>query len=380
MITLVGFIFLGVAAAYALVAATAVIVWRRQRRQQSPADMVPVTILKPLCGAEPGLYAHLRTFCLQDYPEYQLVFGVRDPADPACEVVRRLAAEFPQIPMELVVNPQLHGSNAKISNLINIVPHAKHEILVMADSDAFVRPDYLSAVTAPLCDPNVGLVTCIYSGAPTRGIWSRLGAMYINGWYMPTVLVAWLFGHQGYVSGQTLVLRRQTLAAVGGFDALANHLADDYVLGTLVSRLGLRIVVSPYVVQGEHHEPNFGSLIRHEMRWMGTLRVLRPGSFRFIFVTFGLPLALAGFAAAVIGERFVGAAWALFGVCLAGRLILHFVHRLDDGRRSMSDLWLLPLRDGLMLWVWARASFTSHLTWRGIEFDVDADGVMHPLP
>ena len=140
--------------------------------------------------------------------------------------------------------------------------------------------DYLATVTAPLLDSGVGLVTCMYRGMPTPRIWSRLGAMYINEWYMPSVLLAWLFGHQGYVSGQTICVRRDTLQAIGGLRAVVDHLADDYRLGELVRRLGLRIVLSPYVVKGEHHEPKAGSLIRHELRWMRTLRVLRPRSFR----------------------------------------------------------------------------------------------------
>jgi ceramide glucosyltransferase len=376
---IIGFICLGLAAGYGVLAALAVILWRRQRWPEPTAAPPAVTILKPLCGAEPGLYAHLSSFCRQDYPEYQIVFGVRDRGDPACAVVERLAAEYPQVPIELVVNPQLHGSNSKVSNLINILPHVRHDILVMADSDAFVRPNYLAAVTSPLRAPNVGLVTCIYEGAPTPGIWSRLGAMYINAWYMPSVLVAWLFGHQGYVSGQTVVMRRDTLTAIGGLEALSNHLADDYRLGELVRRLGLRVVISPYAVHGEHHEPTFDALVRHELRWMSTLRVLRPYSFRFIFITFGLPLAAAGMAAVLLADRFTLAAWALFAVALAGRLVLHFVHRMGNERLPASDLWLLPVRDALLLWVWWRTFFTSHLTWRGIEFDVDADGIMHPL-
>ena len=378
LMTVVGFVSLGLAAGYALVTVVAVLVWRMQRRPSKARSMPPVTVLKPLCGAEPGLHEHLRSFCRQDYPEFQLVFGVRDAADPACAVVKRLAAEFPSIPIELVINPQLHGNNLKISNLINMLPYASHDMLVMADSDAFVGPDYLATVTAPLLDHAVGLVTCIYRGTPTTGIWSRLGAMYINEWYVPSVLLAWLFGHQGYVSGQTVCLRRDTLHAIGGLRELANHLADDHRLGELVRGLGLRIVLSPYVVDGEHHEPNFNSLTRHELRWMRTIRVLRPRSFRLMFLTFSLPLAVFGIAAAG-PESSSMTAWVLFGITVLARLVLHFVHRLRDERAPMSDLWLLPARDLLICWVWCRSFFTSHVTWRGNEFDVDADGVMRPL-
>jgi ceramide glucosyltransferase len=379
LMTLVGFACLGTAAGYALIAVVAALAWRMQTRRKISLPRPPVTVLKPLCGAEPGLYEHLRSFCRQDYPEFQIVFGVRDPNDPACVVVKRLAAEFPALPIELVIDPRLHGNNLKISNLINMLPHARHDFLVMADSDAFVEGDYLATVTAPLLDPKVGLVTCIYRGMPTRRLWSRLGAMYINEWYVPSVLLAWLFGHQGYVSGQTICLRKDTLKTIGGLGTLADHLADDYRLGELVRGLGLRIVLSPYSVKGVHHEPNLGSLTRHELRWMRTIHVLRPVSFRLIFLTFSLPLAALGIGAAAAGSSLSAAAWALFGTTVLARLVLHFAHRLGDQRAAIADLWLVPLRDLLILWVWCRSFFTSHVTWRGNEFDVDADGVMHPL-
>jgi ceramide glucosyltransferase len=325
------------------------------------------------------LLEHLRSFCRQDYPEFQIVFGVRDAGDPACAVVKQLAAEFPSVPVELVINPQLHGTNLKISNLINMLPYARHDILAMADSDAFVGSDYLATVTGPLLDQDVGLVTCIYRGTPTGRIWSRLGAMYINEWYVPSVLLAWLFGYEGYVSGQTVCLRRDTLDALGGLRVLANHLADDHRLGELVRGLGLRIVLSPYLVDGEHHEPTFGSLTRHELRWMRTIHVLRPRSFRLIFITFSFPLAVLGLIAALSESSFSAAAWVLFGISLLARLVLHFVHRLRDDRAPVSDLWLLPARDVLICWVWCRSFFTSHVTWRGNEFAVGSDGVMRPL-
>jgi ceramide glucosyltransferase len=379
LVAIVAFAVLGLAAAYGLLTVLAVFVWRMQRRPNKPRSLQPVTILKPLCGAEPGLYEHLRSFCQQDYPAYQIVFGVRDQADPACTVVKRLMAEYPSIPIELVVNPQLHGSNCKVSNLINMLPYARHDILAMADSDAFVGDDYLRDVTAPVLDQGVGLVTCIYRGTPTQRVWSRLGAMYINEWYMPSVLLAWLLGHQGYVSGQTVCLRRDTLRAIGGLPVLANHLADDHRLGELVRGLGLRIILSPYVVNGEHDEPDLNSLTRHELRWMRTIRVLRPRSFRLIFITFSLPLAVLGILAMSAEPSRSMAAWALFGATVLARLVLYFAHRWHDGRAAVSDLWLLPVRDLLICWVWCQSFFASHVTWRGNEFDVDADGVMRPL-
>ena len=371
-----GFLSLGIAAGYSMLIVFAALVWRIRGAAAGPATLPPVTILKPLCGAEPGLYQHLRSFCRQDYPQFQIVFGVRDAADPACAVVQRLIAEFPSLPMAVVINPQLHGDNCKTSNLINMLAHAWHDVLVMADSDASVGPDYLASVTAPLQDRNVGLVTCIYRGTPTAGIWSRLGAMYINEWYMPSVLLAWLFGYQGYVSGQTVCLRRDTLQSIGGLQAIANHLADDYRLGELVRGLGLRIVLSSYEIVAEHHEPFFASLARHELRWMRTIRVLRPRSFRGMFLTFSLLLATLGLVLVSAAPSNWTMAKALFGITLAARLMSHFLYRFGSGRALLSDLWLLPARDVLTCWVWCMSFFISRVTWRGNEFDVRSDGVM----
>jgi len=377
-IVMLGYASLVAAAGYVVLAVVAVLAWQLRGRTGTALSPPPVSVLKPLCGAEPGLYEHLRSFCEQDYPEFEIVYGVREADDPACAVVRRLIAEFPQLPMQLVVDAQLYGSNRKVSNLINMLPYAHHEVLVMADSDAFVGRDYLGAVTAPLRDSGVGLVTCLYRGVPTPGIWSRLGAMYINEWYIPSVLLTWLFGYEGYASGQTLCMRSSVLRAIGGLHVLADQLAEDYRLGELVRGLNLRIVLSPYLLSGEHHEPDLSSMTRHELRWMRTIRVLRPRSFLAIFATFSLPLALIGIIfASATGASIV--AWSLFAIILISRITLHFVHRIRGQRSMLSDFWLLPVRDLLICWIWCRSFFSSRVAWRGNEFDVDANGVMRRL-
>ncbi len=380
--TALGFACLTAAAAYSALHCIALLVWRVPRAAQPGIDLPPVTILKPLCGAEPGLYEDLRSFCRQDYPHYQIVFGIRDEADPACAVARQLALEFPSLPIAVVVDSKLHGSNCKISNLINMLAHATHDLLVMADSDACVGSNYLRVVTSPLCDARVGLVTCIYRGMPTPGIWSRLGAMYINEWYVPSILLAWLFGHQGYVSGQTICIRRETLNALGGLPMLADHLADDYRLGALVRGLGLKIQLSRYVVGVEHHEPTLDSITRHEVRWMSTLRVLKPNSFRWLFLTFTMPLGVFGLvliAAIAAPPALTLAARTLFAVIAILRIMVHLGPRVPARASLFADLWLLPVRDLLLCWVWLRAFFTSTVTWRGNVFNVDRDGVMHRL-
>jgi ceramide glucosyltransferase len=379
LLTAIGDASLAAAAGYAVLSLVAVLRWRIHRSAAASGPQAPVTVLKPLCGAEPGLYEHLHSFCRQDYPQFQIVFGVDDPADPALVSVQRLVSEFPALQIDVVINTQPRGSNRKISNLISMLAHARYDLLVIADSDVFVGADYLAQVTAPLLDAGTGLVTCLYHDVPTARLWSRLGAMYINEWYMPAVLLAWLFGHEGYVSGQTLCLRRGTLEAIGGLPVIANHLADDHRLGELVRAQGLKIVLSRYIVNAEHHEPDWRALIGHELRWMRTIKVLRPRSFPWIFPSFSVPLAILGLALVAAGSTLTSGAWVLFWSAIAARLLLHFVPRLRENRRLWSDLWLLPARDLLLCWVWYRSFFGSHIRWRDSEFDVDANGVMHRL-
>ena len=382
---LAGAVLLTVAATYSTATFCAALFFRFWHpRRAPPLRRPPVTLLKPLCGTEPDLYLNLRTFCLQDYPAYQIVFGVRDAADPAIAIVRRLMQEFPALPMKLVVNDAQHGGNRKISNLINMLPYARHELLIIADSDTRVRADYLDAVTQPLLDPEVGMVTCIYRCIPFAGIWSRLGSMYINDWYMPSVLLAWLFGHRGYASGQTMALRRDTLDAVGGLEAVANQLADDYRLCESVRRIGQRVVLSRYLLETVQSEPTAADLMDHELRWMRTIRLLAGRSFNLLFVSFTLPLLGIGAALASAEPRLAWPLVALVSLTLVCRVGLSALARLGQARISLVDLGLLPLRDLLLCWIWSRALVTSRVTWRGSEYEVDRQGVLrtalNPLP
>lgn len=375
---LLGLLLLGISGGYGIMALAARAVWKfaGAARPQPPATQTAVTVLKPLCGAEVRLYENLRSFFLQNYREFQLVFGVRDDTDPAAAVVRRLAEEFPAVPVELVIDRSQHGSNQKVNNLINMLPFAKHDILIIVDSDAEVGTDYLATIVAALQEKNVGLVTCTYHSIPTRGLWSRLGAMYINEWYIPSVLLAWLFGHRGFASGQTLCLRRRTLDGLGGLHPIRDHLADDYELSARVRAAGLKTVLSGYVTRSQHHEPTLQDLLDHETRWMRTLRALRPVEYRLLFFSFGLPLSLLGLALTLSLPALAVPAAALFSVAVLARLALHVAAHWEDKRAILSDLLLIPARDLLLLRVWWRALRTSHVSWRGRRFTINAQGLM----
>ena len=339
-----------------------------------PRDLPAVTMLKPLCGAEPETYDCLRSFCDQAYPEFQVIFGVCDSNDPALAIVHRLQREFPQRDLQIAIDRRQHGSSRKVSNLINMLPRARHEFLVLSDSDVRVERDYLAQVVAPLLDGGVGIVTCPYRGCPRPGLWSLLGSLFINEWFMPSVHVSAMAGSRAFAFGATIAIRRHVLASIGGFMAIADQLADDYRLGELTRRLSLRTVLSEVVVETCVAECSFEDLVRHELRWLRTIRALRPWGYAFSFVTFGVPVALVG--AALAG----GAApvLALAGITALARLVLHFSVR-GPGSPTLLQWIALPLRDLLSLGLWAWSFVTRNVHWREDLYRVTRDGSAQPV-
>jgi ceramide glucosyltransferase len=360
--------------AYSVTALLAMRLRRGAAQTGRPVSLPAVTVLKPLCGAEYDLYGCLRSFCNQMYPRFQLIFGVREADDPAVAVVRRLQREFQALDLQIAVNPAQHGSSGKVSNLINMMPLARYDYLVIADSDVRVAPDYLARVIPPLLDTAVGIVTCPYRGCPRRGAWSVLGSAFINDWFMPSVYVAALFGSRAFAFGVTIAMRREVLARVGGFIPLADQLADDYRLGELTRRLGLRTVLSEIVVGTAVDERSLGDLVRHELRWLRTIRAVRPLGYALSFVTFGLAPAALGCLLATGATP----ALAMLTITALARLTSHFTAR--DARSALLQLWVLPLTDllGFALWCWGFA--TRRVQWRQTRYRVARDGSAHPVP
>jgi ceramide glucosyltransferase len=364
----------GAAAAYAVIAAYALRTRLRTANLPPMEDAPAVTILKPLCGAEHELYECLRSFCDQDYPRFQIVFGVSDGADPAVEVVSRLQREFPALDLKLAVDRRQHGSSRKVSNLINMLPLASHDYLVISDADVRVNREYLSNVVAPLRDPGVGIVTCPYRGNPRPGFWSLLGALFINDWFIPSVRVAAMSGSRAFAFGVTIAMRRQALARIGGFAAIANQLADDYRLGELTRQVGLRTVLSDVVVETCVDERSLGELVRHELRWLRTIRAVRPIGYSLSFITFGVPVALFG---ALLAHGALPAL-ALVAVTAGARLMVHVRARGTEPLLVQHAL-VLPVRDALsfLLWIWGFATRRVH--WRDDRYRVSRDGSVHPV-
>jgi ceramide glucosyltransferase len=333
----------------------------------------PVTVLKPLCGVEPDTYDCLRSFCVQDFDDYQVVFGVSDPYDPVIAVVHRLQREYPHRDLSLMIDRRLHGSNHKVSNLINMMAVARHDYLVLSDSDVRVESDYLGRIVAPLADEKVGIVTCCYRGVARAGIWSILGSMFINQWFMPSVRVAAMLGFRSFAFGASIAVRRDVLDRIGGFSAIAGQLADDYRLGELTRRMGLTTVLSDVEVETMVGEQSAMELVAHELRWRRTIRILSPSGYGLSFITFGLPVTAAQIAVTGGGA----AAFIIFAITALANASLHL--RTDRSRWRRSKLLLVPFRDLLHFALWGWSFATRRVQWRSVLYRVTDDGSVQPV-
>jgi ceramide glucosyltransferase len=352
---------------YALFAAWAARGFVRQAAR-SAADYPPVTVLKPLHGIEPDLYANLAGFCAQAYPgPVQIIFGLDDPSDPAAGVVRKLVADFPDRDLRLVVDARRHGENHKVSNLINMVREARHDVLIVSDSDIVVAPDYLKHVTAALAQPGVALVTCLYRGIAAAGIWSRLSAAAIDYHFLPNVLAGLRLGLAAPCFGSTIALRAKTLAEIGGFAAVADQLADDYALGALVRATGKTVAIPNYTVGHVCSESSARDLIRHELRWARTIRSIDPAGFAGLAITYPLPLALIGLALGGLHP-----AGLIVLAALACRAMLQ--SEIDRAFGLRGDWFRLgPLRDLLSFAIFVASFFGRGVQWRGHRYGLRTD-------
>jgi ceramide glucosyltransferase len=372
-----GLVWFGYAVALASMAYSLITAFATRRSSSGAprdrASLPSVTILKPLFGAEPETYECLRSFCQQAYPRYQVIFGVCDPQDPAVAVVHQLQRDFPDLDLVLTVDRKEHGSNRKVNNLINMMALARHDYLVISDSDVKVDHDYLAQLVPPLLDAGVGIVTCGYRGVARPGIWSLLGAMYINAWFMPSVRVSALMGYRSFAFGATIGIRRETLARIGGFNSVSNQLADDYRLGELTRQQGLRTVLSEVEVDTLVKECTAADLVAHELRWRRTIRNLSPFGYVFSVVTLGLPVT----ALQLLLTQGAAPAAAIFSATALASTLIHFNARRPGA--STAVLLLMPFRDLLhfSLWIWSFA--TRRVQWGNDHYEVLPDGDVQPI-
>jgi ceramide glucosyltransferase len=354
----------------------AVMAGRFMRSDDGEAAHAPaVTILKPLHQGEPELARNLETFFAQTYRgPVQIVFGVHDEQDPAIDVVRALQAKYPHCDTMIVADTALYGANAKVSNLINMLPAARHDTLVLSDSDIAVGPGWLSQVTQALGRPGVGIVTCLYTGEPAADghrLWSSLAAMGTSYTFLPNAVLGTSLGLAAPCFGSTIALKRETLEEVGGFQAFADQLADDYEMGRAVRSKGYTLAIPAMGVGHTAAEDSFRDLFRHELRWTRTIRLVNPAGHLGSFVTHGFAFALL--AACLL--HFNAVSLAVLAFALLARLVLKA--RIDGLFGTYAGpTWLLPLRDLLSFAVFLVSLSGETVHWRGTHFAVEASGAM----
>jgi len=366
------YLFAAIAAggvAYLLISIFGIVRWLRVRNNPTAdGEFAPaVSILKPLCGTDRNMYEGFRSHCLQNYPKFEIIFGVNNESDDAIAEVERLRQEFPTHDIKLVVCPNVLGTNRKVSNLQHMMEHARYDFVLINDSDIHVEPDYLSRVMAPFANPQVGLVTAMYRANAGRTLASQVESLTVATDFVGGVLSALVVeGGLHFAMGSTMAVRREALAKIGNFSALLNKLADDYELGVLITEAGYELQLAKTVVETTLPDYGWRGMLAHQVRWARTIRDKRKGGYLGVITTFGLPWAVLCAVCATV------AAWSL--ALLALVFVLRMVHAaalcgpvLGD-RESLRRLWLVPLRDFVGLGVWFTSWFGSTVSWRGEKF------------
>ncbi|MGQ9517508.1 MAG: bacteriohopanetetrol glucosamine biosynthesis glycosyltransferase HpnI [Anaerolineae bacterium] len=349
--------------------------FRPRRKEVEASDFAPaVSILKPVKGLDYQAYENFASFCRQDYPEYEIIFGVADAADPVVPIIQRLQRDFPDRRVRLIVK-EAFGTNRKASLLHHLADAAQHDILVISDSDMRATPDYLRKVVAPLADAGVGLVTCSYKAGAPLNLTAGLEALHMGATFLPSVMVARKVLNMRFALGATLALRKEDLDAVGGFAAIANYLADDYQLGARIAALGRRVFLSDYIITCYLGATSFLEQWEREVRWMRCSRVSRPLEYPGLLLTFCTPLSLI----LALISRFDAVSLRFLMVSLVLRWVMAWLVSL---RTENSEIyrWLhwLPARDLLSALTWCTAGVGRRVHWRGESFILQADGQMVP--
>jgi ceramide glucosyltransferase len=330
----------------------------------------PVSILKPLYGSDEGLEENLRSFFQQDYPEFEVLMAVHGEDDPEAETAKRVMREFPNVPSRLVVTGGSPRPNGKVFSLQRMMLFARHDILLMADSDIRVTPEMTGAIVAEMQQPEIDLVTCPYRAVPGKTVWSRMEAVGMNTEFLGGVLVARLLDGMNFALGCTLAIRRGALESIGGLEALQDYLAEDFMMGKLVSKGGGKVILSSYAIQHCIGGQGFWKNFAHRLRWARSTRRSRPWGYVGQVFTYPLPLALLllvlapgwwVLAAAAVAFR-VAAGWAVAGMVLADPLTAREWH-------------LAPLQDLASFFTWILGFFGNRVEWRGQRHAVLPNGM-----
>jgi ceramide glucosyltransferase len=349
----------------------------RERRKPLGTFFPPISVLKPVRGVDFASYENFKSFCLQDYPEYEILFCANDLNDDAVPFIRRLIEEFPARRMRLLSGAPQPGSNRKVNNLALLVREAKYALLVQSDGDVRVGPNYLREIAASFDRSETGVVSCLYRGVTQNNLWAHIEALGAATDFSAGVLVAGWNGEVTFALGASVATTKSWLDKIGGYDALANVLADDYEIGNRVANASGRALVSREVVETMYPAMTFRDFWQHQLRWARTVRLCRPASYLGLLVTHGLFWALAG--AVASGSVKAGTFF------VAAHLLLRFTLAWTVGVWGMNDetvrkkWWLVPLRDALHFGVWVASFFSNRIVWGGSEFQLKANGDMVAL-
>jgi ceramide glucosyltransferase len=358
---------------YAIYAAIAFL---RQPHPINPEFHPPITILKPLCGLDSDAEDNLISFCQQNYPRFQIVFAVRDRQDPIIKVVEKLIAQFPDVDIDLVVSDRTIGANLKVSNLANALPQAKHQILLIADSDIRVNADYLQRVVQPLQDPNVGVITCLYRSR-AQGWGATLEAISTATDFHPGVLVSNQLSGIEFAFGSTIVIRQSVLAEIGGFAAIADYLADDFQLGYLPAKAGYKVVLSDYVVEHVLGNSSIANSLHRQTRWVRGIKISRLWGYLGLIFTYGTVSSLVF----VILTQGSTLGWMNLAIVWMMRLVMGWI----VGAIALNDVvtkkyfWLIPVWDILHFAIWCAGLFGTTVEWRGQQLKLTKEGKLIPL-
>lgn len=357
--------------AYTLAAGIMLLARRSARNAvPPPASFLPVTILKPLCGAEPGLFDRLAAFCSQDYAgPVQVVFGVQAASDPAIEMVRELQARFPRLPIALQIDGREHGGNRKVSNLINMLPLARHDTLIISDCDMIVGPHYLAEVVATLARPGVGAASCLYHGVAAGSVASRLAALAINTHFLPLVVTALRLHLAQPCFGATIATRRALLDDVGGLRAFGDVLPDDHAIGQSVRGAGHAVAFAPTAIGHACPDDDMGATLSRLLRVARTIRLIDPIGYAGTIIANPFALALT---AALLGASDAGA---MMGCALVCRMILCACAQ-HAFRLPAQPYWLIPVHDVIAFAIYAVSFAGTTVMWRGYRYRVAEDGTM----